>query len=98
VRRVWGLRGGLCVGFIGTVPYLHVSIRCCLVWRMGWLTRSDSNGFCRSVLSDGSDMLELEYPGESNLVFTPRGNWNDRVFSYHCLSSAEAKIWKASLE
>jgi hypothetical protein len=63
-----------------------------------WLTWTYSNGFCRSVLSDGSDMLELTYPGESNLVFTPRGNWNDRVYSYHCLSSAEAEIWKATLD
>jgi hypothetical protein len=48
-------------------------------------------------MSDKSDMLELTYPGESNLVFTLRGNWNDRVYSYHCLSSAEAEIRKATL-
>jgi hypothetical protein len=56
-----------------------------------------SNAFCIPHASDGSDMLQLVYPGESNLVFTSHGNWNDRVYSYHCLPTEEAAAWMAKM-
>jgi hypothetical protein len=30
-------------------------------------------------------------------VFTSHGNWNDRVYSYHCLPTEEAAAWMAKM-
>ncbi|OAL50106.1 hypothetical protein IQ07DRAFT_509913, partial [Pyrenochaeta sp. DS3sAY3a] len=46
-----------------------------------------TNAFCRSLLSDGSDTLELDYPGSSNLLDTKNGNFNDKINSYLCFKA-----------
>lgn len=45
------------------------------------------NAFCRSLLSDGSDTLELDYPGSSNLLDTKNGDFNDKINSYLCFKA-----------
>jgi hypothetical protein len=35
-------------------------------------------------MSDESDFLELEYPGIADLRATPKGDLNDKFYSYLC--------------
>ncbi|KAF2624247.1 hypothetical protein BU25DRAFT_424328 [Macroventuria anomochaeta] len=43
-----------------------------------------TNAFCAPIASDGSDTLTLTYPGNDNLGFTEKGDFNDRLLSYNC--------------
>jgi hypothetical protein len=35
-------------------------------------------------MSDGSDFLELEYPGIADLRETPKGDMDNKFYSYLC--------------
>ncbi|KAF1851907.1 uncharacterized protein K460DRAFT_43708 [Cucurbitaria berberidis CBS 394.84] len=43
-----------------------------------------TNGYCRSLANDGLDTLILTYPGNSNLLVTEKGDFNDKFHSYLC--------------
>lgn len=48
------------------------------------LTLAHSNAVCAPIASDGSDALALTFPGNDNLGFTAKGDFNDRLLSYQC--------------
>lgn len=62
---------------------LHVSLLVDLL-RPDLTNELKSNAYCRPLAIDGSDTLELSYPGNSNLLVTEKGNFNDKVYSYLC--------------
>ncbi|KAJ4340664.1 hypothetical protein N0V87_002325 [Didymella glomerata] len=43
-----------------------------------------SNAVCAPIASDGNDALTLTFPGNDNLGFTAKGDFNDRLLSYQC--------------
>ncbi|KAF1834527.1 hypothetical protein BDW02DRAFT_477501, partial [Decorospora gaudefroyi] len=50
----------------------------------GFLCEFYTNAVCRRILTDGSDFLELTYPGIADLRQTPKGDLNDAILSYLC--------------
>ncbi|KAH7392711.1 hypothetical protein BKA66DRAFT_412464, partial [Pyrenochaeta sp. MPI-SDFR-AT-0127] len=43
-----------------------------------------TNSDCRPFARDGSDFVELTYPGNANLLVTDKGDYNDKLYSYLC--------------
>lgn len=50
----------------------------------------DRNAYCRPLSSDGSDFIQLKYPGNGNVLETYNGDFNDKINSYFCLPEAES--------
>ncbi|KAL1644124.1 hypothetical protein SLS61_008954 [Didymella pomorum] len=48
-----------------------------------------TNAVCDPIASDGSDTLSLKYPGNDNIGFTAKGNFNDRLLSYQCFTDED---------
>ncbi|KAF1917028.1 hypothetical protein BDU57DRAFT_415851, partial [Ampelomyces quisqualis] len=51
----------------------------------GWTCLFYTNAFCRALAGDGSDVLQVEYPGIGDLGRADKGGWNDRARSYWCV-------------
>lgn len=49
-----------------------------------------TNAYCRPLSSDGSDFIQLKYPGNGNVLETYNGDFNDKINSYFCLPEAES--------
>ncbi|KAF2829810.1 hypothetical protein CC86DRAFT_285274 [Ophiobolus disseminans] len=47
-----------------------------------------TNAICTTLDSKGSDYIKLTHPGNANVGYTDKGNFNDKLLSVQCVKTA----------